>query len=80
VAKRPREQIVDTMINFPDTRKENRAVGVPYASEFKDEMRHAGLDTKACARVLTIIIWGFCLRPTVFIPLASFLHPNVQLQ
>ncbi|CAH0038131.1 unnamed protein product [Clonostachys solani] len=57
-ATRPREQLVDAIMKFLDTPKEKRTGGVPYVSEVEDEMRHAGLDTEACARVLMIILWG----------------------
>ncbi|KAI0513197.1 cytochrome P450 [Xylaria bambusicola] len=57
-AYEPRERLIKTLVAYLDAPKEKRTGCVAYVNEVADEMRHAGLGTEACARVLMIILWG----------------------
>ncbi|KAK8135164.1 cytochrome P450 [Apiospora sp. TS-2023a] len=54
----PREKVVKGITDYLDTPREKRGGGVAFVNELEEEMRHAGLDTDTCARVLFIILWG----------------------
>ncbi|KAI1074866.1 cytochrome P450 [Whalleya microplaca] len=54
----PREKLVKSWTAYLDAPRERRAGGVAFVNELEDEMRHAGLGSEDCARVLMIILWG----------------------
>lgn len=54
----PREKLVKIMMAYLDGPLERRAGNVAYVAELEEEMRHAGLDSETCARILFIIMWG----------------------
>lgn len=67
----PREKLVKAWTAYLNTPRERREGGVAFVSELEDEMRHAGMDSEDCARVLMIILWGLVRRasllPRIFI-------------
>lgn len=54
----PREKLVKAWTTYLDASREKRTGGVAFVNELEDEMRHAGLGSEDCTRVLTIILWG----------------------
>ncbi|KAG6356249.1 hypothetical protein INS49_015636 [Diaporthe citri] len=54
----PREKLVKVIMGYLDGPPERKSENVAYVSELEQEMRHAGLDSETCARILMMILWG----------------------
>ncbi|RYP77924.1 hypothetical protein DL769_003297 [Monosporascus sp. CRB-8-3] len=76
----PREKLVKAWTAYLDAPREKRAGGVAFVNELEDEMRHAGLGSEDCARVLMIILWGINsnVQMTAFWMMVNILpHPSL---
>ncbi|KAI9166384.1 Cytochrome P450 monooxygenase nodJ [Paramyrothecium foliicola] len=58
-ATKPRERLINAFLAYIDAPRELRAgEKVEFMDQIIDEMRHAGISTEDCARLLMILMWG----------------------